>query len=138
MGSLPDSDMYGPHPVTLSDYWMDQTEVTNAQFAAFLNDQGNQLEGGVTWLEVEQMENAQIEIFDGSFRPENGKANHPVVAVSSFGTAAYCQWVGARLSTEAQWEYAARGLEETVYPWGNAPLAAIGSSSGAVETTPFP
>jgi formylglycine-generating enzyme required for sulfatase activity len=57
MGSLPDDDRFGPHTVTLDGFWIDQTEVTNAQFAALLNDQGNQMEGGLTWLEVQQIEN---------------------------------------------------------------------------------
>jgi uncharacterized protein (DUF885 family)/formylglycine-generating enzyme required for sulfatase activity len=119
MGSLPDNDQFGPHAVTLDGFWIDQTEVTNAQYAAFLNDQGNQVEEGFTWMEVEQMENAQVEYVDGMFRPEAGKANHPVVEVSWNGSHAYCQWVGGRLPTEAEWEYAARGPENAVYPWGN-------------------
>jgi sulfatase modifying factor 1 len=36
MGSLPDDDQFGPHTVTLDGFWIDQTEVTNAQYAAFL------------------------------------------------------------------------------------------------------
>jgi len=121
MGSLPDNDQFGPHTVTLDGFWIDQTEVTNAQFAAFLNIQGNQIGGGYTWLEVEQMENAQVELVGDVFKPETGKAEHPVVEVSWFGAAAYCEWVGGRLPTEAEWEYAARGPENYVYPWGDEP-----------------
>jgi Tol biopolymer transport system component/formylglycine-generating enzyme required for sulfatase activity/pimeloyl-ACP methyl ester carboxylesterase len=121
MGSLPNDDTWGPHTVTLDSFWIDQTEVTNAQFSAFLNARGNQYEGGITWLEIEQMENAQIEIKNGIFQPENGKDNHPVVEVSWFGISGYCEWVGARLPTEAEWEYAARGPENRVYPWGDDP-----------------
>ncbi len=121
MGSLPDDDYWDPHTVILDGFWIDQTEVTNAQFAAFLNDQGNQFEEGITWLEIEQMENAQIEIKNGTFQPETGKADHPVVEISWYGADAYCQWVGGRLPTEAEWEYAARGPENRVFPWGNDP-----------------
>ena len=41
------------HTVSLNAYWIDQTEVTNAMFAGFLNERGNQEEGGVTWLDEE-------------------------------------------------------------------------------------
>ncbi len=118
MGSLPDNDQFGPHTVTLDGFWIDQTEVTNAQYAVFLNDQGNQLQEGWTWLEVEQME-AQIELAGDVFQPRPGKANHPVIEVSWNGANAYCQWVGGRLPSEAEWEYAARGPENFIYPWGN-------------------
>jgi serine/threonine-protein kinase len=43
VGSLPDTEQFGPHPVTLDAFWIDRTEVTNARFATFLNDQGNQI-----------------------------------------------------------------------------------------------
>ncbi len=116
-----DSDEFPQHPVTLDDFWIDQTEVTNAQFAAFLNDQGNQTEGGVTWLELEDVEdeNCLIEQVEGQYQPKSGYTDHPVIEVSWYGADAYCGWVGAQLPTEAQWEYAARGEQGYIYPWGN-------------------
>jgi formylglycine-generating enzyme required for sulfatase activity len=113
-----DDDEFPQHPVTLDDFWIDQTEVTNAQFAAFLNDQGNQTEGGTTWLELED-EYCLIEQVEGQYRPKSGYADHPVIEVSWYGADAYCGWVGAQLPTEAKWEYAARGKQGYIYPWGN-------------------
>jgi formylglycine-generating enzyme required for sulfatase activity len=105
------------HTVTLNPFWIDQTEVTNAQFAAFLNDRGNQMEGGVTWLDLED-EACLIEQVEDQYRPESDYADHPVITVSWYGADAYCKWVGAQLPIEAQWEYAARGEEGYIYPWG--------------------
>jgi formylglycine-generating enzyme required for sulfatase activity len=119
MGSTDgNSDEQPVHSVTLDSFWIDRTEVTNAQFAAFLNEQGNQTEGGVTWLDQED-ETCLIEQVSGEYRPKSGYDDHPVINVSWYGANAYCEWAGARLPTEAEWEYAARGPDGYTYPWGN-------------------
>jgi serine/threonine-protein kinase len=114
------------HQVTLSGFWLDQTEVTNAMFAAFVADTGH-----VTTAEIEGDGRIQEEregaIVPGTdwrhpSGPESdiaGLDNYPVLQVSWFDAVAYCGWAGGGLPSEAQWAYAARGRESLLYPWGN-------------------
>jgi serine/threonine-protein kinase len=116
------ADGYGDeapvHTVYVDGFWIDQTEVTNEQFAAFLNEQGNQEEGGMPWLNTDD-EGCLIEEAGGEYGPKGGYTEHPVVQVRWHGAAAYCEWAGARLPTEAEAEYAARGPESREFPWGD-------------------
>jgi len=104
MGSEGDPDAHDDelpqHAVYLDAFWIDQTEVTNAQFSAFLNQQGNRMDGGFTWLDLEGME-CLIEREGDGFRPKNGFAAHPVMYVCWYGASAYCDWAAKRLPTEA-------------------------------------
>jgi formylglycine-generating enzyme required for sulfatase activity len=109
------------HEVDLPAYGIDIFEVTNVQFAAFVEATGYETDaeqGGSnkTW---------RTEYTDG-------KDNVPVVRVSWNDATAYCAWVGKRLPTEPEWEKAARGPEGFLYPWGNdfEPTFANGKDSG--------
>jgi formylglycine-generating enzyme required for sulfatase activity len=124
-----------PHAVTLDSFWVDKTEVTNTQFAAFLNERGNQKEGGATWMDLND-ETSLIENAGGAYRPKSGYDSHPVIEVSWYGAAAYCEWVGGRLPTEAEWEYAARGQQGDTYPWGDdAPTCDLAQFEACSGTT---
>jgi formylglycine-generating enzyme required for sulfatase activity len=120
MGSTEDDpdaydDEFPQHQVYIDAFWIDKYEVTNTQFATFLNEQGNQKQNGVDWLGSASL----IEEMNNKFQPKNGYANHPVIGISWEGAKSYAEWVGGRLPTEAEWEYAARGPNENIYPWGN-------------------
>lgn len=106
------------HEVYLDAFWIDRTEVTNAQYAAFLEDQGNRVEGSQVWLHV-QYPDYLIENAEGVFQPKEGYEDYPVTRVTWFGARAYCEWAGKRLPTETEWEKAARGTDGRIYPWGN-------------------
>lgn len=112
------SDEQPVHSVYLDAYWIDRTEVTNAMYAAFLNEQGNQSEGEEIWPDDDD-EDILIIMEGGSWQPLSGYEDHPVIMVSWYGAQAYCEWAGRRMPSEAEWEKAARGTDGRMYPWGN-------------------
>jgi formylglycine-generating enzyme required for sulfatase activity len=95
------------HEVDLPAYEIDKFEVTNADFAAFVEATGYQSEAEV------QGKQSWRDAF------KEGKETHPVVKVSWNDAVAYCEWVEKRLPAEAEWEKAARGTEGLRFPWGN-------------------
>ena len=107
------AEEYGVHPtlfltetprrtVHLEAFLLDRFPVTNAQYKEFVTaTRGRQ---PANWI-------------DGSF-PE-GTGDHPVTCVNWQAAKAYADWAGLRLSTEAEWEKAARGADGRRWPWGN-------------------
>ena len=106
------------HFVTVSDFFLAKYEVTNAEFVKFLNENGNQAEGGKEWVNLSgnySSEKCRIQKRGSTFTVERGYENHPIIYVSWFGAIAYTKWLSkktgkkCRLPTEAEWEYAAGG-----------------------------
>lgn len=115
--------------VILNDFWIGKFEVTNAQYAEFLNHKGNPSEGGDAWYRLDKYSLIE-EIKDGSFELRAGYENYPVNNVSWYGATAYTEWLSDitgenyRLPTEAEWEYAARGGQKNsvyIYSGSNTP-----------------
>jgi eukaryotic-like serine/threonine-protein kinase len=121
------------HEVSLDAFWIDQTEVTNAMFQHFVEETGYETSAedrgsawafdGKGWSEIP---GADWQHPQGPNSTLSGLGGHPVVNVSWFDAKAYCEWAGARLPSEAEWEKAARGTDGSTYPWGeDAPTGSL-------------
>ena len=138
-----DSDERPVHKVRVGDFCMGKYEITNAQYAEFLNAIGRHRIGRKSLIETKSKDSdSHILLEGGRYVVESGYGDHPMIEVSWYGAVAFCNWlsrqagleevynestweadfskVGYRLPTEAEWEYAARaGGKEIKYPNGN-------------------
>jgi serine/threonine-protein kinase len=95
-----DDSPMSPNPrkkVTLKDFYVDKTEVSNAEYKRFCDATGHAAPGSATFL---------------------AKPDYPVAGVTFGDAQAYAAWAGKRLPTEEEWEKSARGTDGRPYPWG--------------------
>lgn len=100
------------HKVLVKAFLIDTTEVTNEAYDEFVRTKNR---------------TAPKHWINGKYAP--GEANFPVVNVSWYDAKDFCEWRGKRLPLEEEWEYAARGKENYLYPYGNAWRPELSSAS---------
>ncbi len=113
-------------PLEIEEFEIGVYPVTNAQYLRFLQETGN--EPPKDWTETAQL---NYEIY-------GLKGDHPIVWVSCEDAEAYANYVGRRLPTFAEWQYASRGTDDRLFPWGyeiDKPRCNT-TELGAEDTTP--
>ena len=103
------------HWVSVGDFYLDKNLVTSANFKKFTDANPEWQPGHVS----SELDNGNYlkhwAVADSLLK----KGDHPVVNVNWYAAMAYCRWEGKRLPTESEWEYAARGGGDGMFPWGN-------------------
>jgi formylglycine-generating enzyme required for sulfatase activity len=124
------------HPMKIKAFLISKTEISNQEYFEFIEAGGYQK--SEYWKELIAAKDLNLPGagFDrvqsfidqtGNTGPStwkngkyaDGKANHAVEGVSWFEAVAYCRWKKVRLPNESEWEYAARGTDQRIFPWGN-------------------
>ncbi len=95
------------HSVVLDSFWIDRTEVTNGQYQRCVD-------AGICTPPIMNRSYTRDPYYGNSTYDD-----YPVIHVTWNQAVDYCEWMNARLPTEAEWEYTARGPERRVFPWGD-------------------
>lgn len=99
-------DNTGWHTAQVEAFWIDKTEVTEEQYRLCM---------ATGACETPQYSHSGAE----PYFVDIAYYQHPVIFVNKYQADLYCEWAGARLPTEEEWSFAARGPESYTYPWGN-------------------
>lgn len=120
--------------VTLSPYCMDKTEVTVAAYRVCVQAGAcPPASATVDWKGIKPEDKTKWNQFCTWGR--RGYEKHPINCVDWTQATTYCEWLGGRLPTEAEWEHAARGSDGRNYPWGNEPPDATRLNACGSECT---
>ncbi len=104
-------DEYPERRIFLDAFYMDSLEITNGRYLEFVKAAGHRI--------PEHPRDKTLTLWQGATVPAAFK-DHPVINVDWSDAAAYCEWAGRRLPTEAEWERTARGTTGRRFPWGDA------------------
>jgi len=120
-----DADQNPTHDVYLTSFYMDMYEVTNFLYQKCVDS-------SVCTRPSYSSSNTRPQYYGN---PEF--SNYPVLFVNWYQAATYCEWRGARLPTEAEWEKAARGTDGRYYPWGPQLFVEDAANHSGVTNTQF-
>ncbi|RDC75292.1 hypothetical protein DLJ49_00625 [Rhodovulum sp. 12E13] len=113
---------------TLTPFVLDAREVSAGEFATFVEATGHVTDAERTRRVMVVTSNANVRFLESGYTWANPRGSDttyttapdmPVINVSMRDADAYCRWAGGRLPTEAEWEHAAQGADDRVFPWGS-------------------
>jgi formylglycine-generating enzyme required for sulfatase activity len=104
--SVGQRDEHPRHLVRLDAFWLDRYEVSGKDFERYLDANPEEHPTITGWV-------------DRKIRPD--MAERPVFGLRWERCFKYCVWCGKRIPSEAEWERAAAGVDQRIYPWGDAP-----------------
>ncbi len=121
----------GPvHEVEIGPYCIDKTEVSAEAFKICVDAGQCEAQSSISWVGAEARDRERFDASCNLGQAERGK--HPMNCVDWTQADKYCQFAGKRLPTEPEWELAARGTENRVFPWGkDLPSGSIVNACGA-------
>ncbi len=115
--------------ITTTGFYLEHTEVTNAQYAAFVSATGRPIPRNA-------FDPVGLAVWSDDGTVPVTRTEHPVVNVTWADAVAYCAWADKRLPSEAEWERAARGADGRTWPWGAEwDAARANTKESLLETT---